>query len=127
MNFGINWDAVFPYPYHGVWMPYRPFYSEPWENCFIHPTYDEQPTPFEVNYSWINSYQASLMDAGTQVGAAFSTCTYGNFFEFGWNVSDGGWPRESCAATGSEPLSCHEQSRPGLQNAARWEGPAFHT
>ena len=26
MNFGLNWDAVFPYPYHGMWMPYAPLY-----------------------------------------------------------------------------------------------------
>lgn len=90
-------------------MPYSPFYKEPWDNCFIHPTYDKQPTPFEVNYSWINSYQTSLMDAGTQVGATFSTCTYGNFFEFGWNVSDGGWPASSCSDV--SPGDCHEKNR----------------
>ena len=33
MNFGINWDAVFPYPFHGMWMPYAPYYGTTWENC----------------------------------------------------------------------------------------------
>lgn len=49
MNFGINWDAVFPYPFHGMWMPYAPYYGETWENCFLHPTYDKQPSPFNVS------------------------------------------------------------------------------
>ena len=49
-----------------------------------------------------------LNNAGKAVGASFSTCTYGNFFEFGWNVSDGGgWPESTCESPGS----CLEQNR----------------
>lgn len=91
MNFGINWDAVFPYPFHGMWMPYAPYYGETWENCFIHPKYDEQPSPFNVTHAWIAQYYKSMEKIG------FYSCTYANWFEFGWNISN---------SPPSKPLEC---------------------
>ena len=107
MNFGLNWDAVFPYPYHGMWMPYSPLYNATWENCFTHPSYDKQPAIFNTNTSWIEAYVQQLGDLG------FSTCMYANLFEFGWNVTDGAAMPGDCANSRSEdPFeACHENSR----------------
>ena len=93
MNFGINWDAVFPYPFHGMWMPYAPYYNDNasagtgtgtgWENCFIHPAYDKQPSPFNVTHAWVADYYRSMEET-----LGFHSCTYANWFEFGWNISN---------------------------------------
>ena len=107
MQFGLNWDAVFPYPFHGMWMPYSPLYNSTWQNCFTHPSYDDQPSIFDVNYTWIESYVRQLDRLG------FSTCMYANLFEFGWNVTDTAALPADCAEPRShDPLeACHEDNR----------------
>jgi hypothetical protein len=108
MNFGINWDAVFPYPFHGVWMPYAPLYNSTWENCFIHPSYDKQPSPFNVTHAWIADYYHSMeRDLG------FHSCTYANWFEFGWNISDAkpAAPLECSTAFLPDQAACNARSQ----------------
>lgn len=63
-------------------MPYEPYYNESWENCFIHPDYDHQPSPFNVTHAWVASYYRAMENLG------FHSCTYANWFEFGWNISN---------------------------------------
>jgi hypothetical protein len=75
MAFGLNWDAVFPYPFHGMWFPYAKYFNDTWENCFIHPEYDKQLSPFNVSYAWISSYYQAMQRLG------FHSCTYANWFE----------------------------------------------
>lgn len=107
MNFGINWDAVFPYPFHGMWMPYEPYYNQTWENCFIHPSYDHQPSPFNVTHAWVASYYRAMQDLG------FHSCTYANWFEFGWNISSAA-PKgklECSMAFLSDQAACNARSQ----------------
>ena len=116
MNFGLNWDGVFPYPYHGMWMPYQPLYNKTWQNCFTHPTYDSNPGIFNVTHAWINNYVERMKAFG------FSTCMYANLFEFGWNITDSkaepGIPQDCTAALPPNESArlngyseCHEQTR----------------
>ena len=51
---------------------------------FIHPTYDRQPSPFNVSHAWIKAYYERL----TALSPRFHSCTYANWFEFGWNISN---------------------------------------
>jgi hypothetical protein len=110
MNFGLNWDGVFPYPYHGMWMPYAPVFNESWQNCFTHPGYDTNPSIFNVSHQWINTYVSDLKELG------FNTCMYANLFEFGWNITDAKlephMPADCAAPPPSDPFdACHEQTR----------------
>lgn len=49
-------------------MPYEPIYNETWGNCFTHPSYDTQPSIFNVTQQWISQYVQDLAHSG------FSTC-----------------------------------------------------
>ena len=51
---------------------------------FIHPSYDRQPSPFNVSHAWIKEYYERL----TALSPGFHSCTYANWFEFGWNISN---------------------------------------
>ena len=81
MDFTVNWDATFPYPYHGMWLPYSPFYSSPWLTCFPHHLQNGTSQPcINLTYSNVDSYYQTLRSAG------FHSLAYANLFEYDFNI-----------------------------------------
>lgn len=81
MDFTVNWDATFPYPYHGMWLPFSPFYTSPWVTCFPHDLQNGTWQPcINLTYEIVNSYYQKLKSIGSH------SLTYANLFEYGLDI-----------------------------------------
>ena len=117
-GFKTNWDSGEQFPSHGQWVPFNLTTGEPyesdWETCFSHPNFTAMQAHvpgseagnnyvsvcWKLNYTAWNGYYEDLHRLG------FSSLTYGNYWEFGFDVrptnSDLG---PNCAATSPERWS----------------------
>ena len=81
MDFTVNWDATFLYPYHGMWLPYPPFYNSPWLTCFPHHLQNgTSQLCIHLTYELVDSNYQKLKSTG------FHSLTYANLFEYGFNI-----------------------------------------
>ena len=83
----LNWDATFPYPYHGLWLPYNvtdpsdQYHGGVWTTCMPHQNSAHPTGCWQASFEEWNSVYQNRLSGGV------STCVYGNFFEFGWNMT----------------------------------------
>eukprot|EP00039_Didymoeca_costata_P001138 m.50088 g.50088 ORF g.50088 m.50088 type:complete len:898 (-) comp10646_c0_seq3:104-2797(-) len=118
MNFQSNWMTTANWgPSHGLFMPYNLSTYEPftgnWTSCFGapdfvsyyqgHSHYNYVRNCWELNYSTLESYSKDLGDL------SFTPLLYGNYWEYGWNVSELNIPL---------PSAC-DNLEPGIQNTTQ--------
>ena len=122
MGWGLNWDSSARFPWHGEWAPtaadgFDTGAHHGWLTCFAHDAPDSHTGEGckNVTYGDLSSWYAHIRRMGEEVGARFSSCQYGNLFEFGWNVRSV-WPAKplnctalSVAASNATRLLCHTQ------------------
>jgi hypothetical protein len=120
-GWGLNWDSSARFPWHGEWMPTATdgFGPDEWLTCFTHAAPDQhthEPCT-NVSYAQLQSWYAHIHSMGESVGSSFSSCQYGNLFEFGWQVK-AVWPlaksKANCtpaaiAVSNHTRLLCHTQ------------------
>lgn len=118
LGWALNWDSSARFPWHGEWMPTpEDGFGEQWLSCFAHAPPDghaHEPC-MNVSYPEIDSWYRHINSMGQAVGTNFSSCQYGNLFEFGWNVKQA-WPNKhvDCSAaavsrSNATQLLCHTQ------------------
>ena len=112
MGYKMNWDSSARFPWHGEWIPTAADgFNESWTTCFSHTGGDghQKEGCKNTSYGEIAGWYENQRALG------FHTCSYGNLFEFGWDVAKA-WPNKtidcSPAATGASnatALLCHSQ------------------
>lgn len=117
-GWAMNWDSTARFPWHGEWMPTaEDGFGEQWVSCFAHgpPDGHTHEGCKNVSYAEIDSWYRHINKMGLAVDRNFSSCQYGNLFEFGWNVEKA-YPDKTvnctAAATSGNPeqqLLCHTQ------------------
>eukprot|EP01065_Artemidia_motanka_P042405 TRINITY_DN568_c0_g1_i6.p1 TRINITY_DN568_c0_g1~~TRINITY_DN568_c0_g1_i6.p1 ORF type:complete len:582 (+),score=175.74 TRINITY_DN568_c0_g1_i6:80-1747(+) len=108
MAYNLNWDSTARFPWNGEWIPTAADgFNSTWLTCFTHEPPDGHAGEgcANVSYSDVAAWYQHQRSNG------FSTCVYGNLFEFGWNVK-AAWPTTGadCNATptnSSVTLLCH--------------------
>ena len=95
-GWALNWDSTAQFPWHGDWAPTAADgFADEWLSCFAHAPPDGHTNEgcHNASYAEIGSWYRHITAMGKAVGAEFSSCQYGNLFEFGWNVKKA-WPNK---------------------------------